>query len=161
VTARLVVAIRVAATPERAFQTFTRDIAFWWRPNGLFAFTRGRSGTLAFELEPGGRFTETYDDGEQFEVGRIVVWEPPHRLAFTWRQASFAPEQQTEVRVRFDAVGAETRVTVEHLGWDSIPQRHAARHGFPLAVFQQRHAEWWQTLLDAMRAQALLCGSLR
>ena len=24
-------------------------------------------------------------------------------------------------------------MTVEHFGWDAIPQDHAARHGFPLA----------------------------
>jgi hypothetical protein len=51
------------------------------------------------------------------------------------------------VRVRFEAVGDETRVTVEHQGWDSIPQQHATRHGFPLSDFLQREAEWWQQLL--------------
>lgn len=63
------------------------------------------------------------------------------------RRASFAPDQETEVRIGFERVGAGTRVTVEHLGRDEIPQEHAARHGFPLFVLQQRHAEWWQTLL--------------
>jgi hypothetical protein len=33
------------------------------------------------------------------------------------------------------ARSAETRVTVEHRGWDSVPQEHVARHGFPDAVF--------------------------
>lgn len=153
-TSRLVVSLRVAATPERAFTAFTRDIALWWRPNALFAFTRERTGVLAFEPRLDGRLTETYADGAQFEIGKIVRWEPPRRLAFTWRQASFTEHQQTEVRVRFDAVGAETRVTVEHVGWDAIPQKHAARHGFPLAAFQARHAEWWQALLRAFGAAA-------
>ena len=40
--------------------------------------------------------------------------------------------------MRFDAVDTGTRVTVEHFGWDAIPQEHAARHGFPLDAFQQR-----------------------
>jgi hypothetical protein len=39
-------------------------------------------------------------------------------------------------------------VTVEHFGWDTIPQSHAARHGFPLATFQLRFAEWWQRMLE-------------
>jgi hypothetical protein len=38
-------------------------------------------------------------------------------------------------------------VVLEHSGWDSVPPKHVARHGFPLGVFQQRHAEWWQALL--------------
>jgi hypothetical protein len=53
-------------------------------------------------------------------------------------------------------VGDETRVTVEHLGWDGIPREHAARHRFPLDVFQLRHAEWWQALLGAFAGRAKL-----
>jgi len=52
--------------------------------------------------------------------------------------------------VRFEAIGEETRVTVEHRGWDTIPQAHAARHNFPLAVFQRRQGEHWRALLGAM-----------
>jgi hypothetical protein len=47
--------------------------------------------------------------------------------------------------------GDETRVTVEHFGWDTIPQESAARHTFPLAVFQQLHAEYWQILLESFK----------
>jgi hypothetical protein len=53
----------------------------------------------------------------------------------------------TQVQVRFEPVGDETRVVLEHSGWDSVPQKHAARHGFPLDVFQQRHAEQWRSVL--------------
>ena len=52
--------------------------------------------------------------------------------------------------MRFEPVATGTRVTVEHVGWDVIPQEHAARHGFPLGAFQQRVAEWWQTLLRSL-----------
>ena len=98
----------------------------------------------------GGRFIESSADGEVFEIGRITAWEPGVLLAFTWRQASFAPDQVTQVEVRFDPIGEETRVTVEHIGWDTIPQDHIARHRFPDAVFLRRHGEWWQLLLAAM-----------
>ena len=148
---KLLVALRVPATPRRAFEAFVHEIGEWWQPNGLFDFTVGRQGKLAFEPGESGRLTETYEDGSVFEIGRITAWQPPDALAFTWRQASFGPEMLTEVRVTFEAVGDETRITVEHTGWDTVPQRHAARHGFPLGVFQQRHAEWWQVLLGSMR----------
>ena len=71
-------------------------------------------------------------------------------MAVSWRQASFTPEQQTEVHVRFERVGHETRVTVEHLGWDTVPAEHVARHGFPDMVYLQRHGEWWRVLLDSL-----------
>ena len=108
---------------------------------------------LAFEPELGGRFTETSPDGTVFEIGRITAWEPGARLAFSWRQASFTPDQVTQVEVRFEAVGAETRVTVEHRGWETVPQAHVARHGFPDPIFLQRHGEWWQRLLGSYRAR--------
>ncbi|HUN25040.1 MAG TPA: SRPBCC domain-containing protein [Steroidobacteraceae bacterium] len=146
----VLVSLRVAATPERAFEAFTREIGTWWRPNALFGFTSGTPGRLAFESGLDGRFIETTPDGRIFEIGRITAWEPGSRLAFTWRQSTFAAGQCTEVEVRFDAVGAETRVTVEHRGWDSVPDGHAARHGFPDRIFLLRHAEWWRALLESL-----------
>jgi uncharacterized protein YndB with AHSA1/START domain len=155
-TSRVLVAIRVSATPERAFEVFTREIHAWWQPSPLFQFTTDDTRTLAFEPGPGGRLTVAKRDGQRFEIGRIEVWQPPSLLVFSWRQESFAPDQRTTVRVSFEPVGPQTRVTVEHLGWDGIPREHAARHGFPLDTFQLRHAEWWQRLLAslAIRAQS-------
>ena len=153
---RVLVALRVPAAPARAFRAFTEQIGDWWQPNGLFQFTSGRDGTLAFEPGPGGRLVETYPDGSSFVVGHIRAWEPPRRLVLSWRHASFAPDQETELHVRFDDVAdpaspaAETRVVVEHYGWDRIPQEHAARHGLPVATFQLRFAEWWESLLRTL-----------
>jgi uncharacterized protein YndB with AHSA1/START domain len=146
----VMVALRVRAAPERAFEAFTRDVALWWRPNPLFQFTPRSPGRLAFEPFEGGRFTETLESGKVFEIGRIRVWAPGVRLVFGWRCAWFAPDQETEVEVRFEAVGAETRVTVEHRGWDAIPAENAARHGFPTPVFLAQEADWWRGQLGAL-----------
>jgi uncharacterized protein YndB with AHSA1/START domain len=146
----VLVALRIAAPPQRVFDAFTQEIAAWWRPNAIFAFTPRAPGKLAFEPGVGGRFTETRADGKVFEIGRVTDWSPPDRLAFTWRQATFAPDQSTHVEVRFEPVGAETRVTVEHRGWDTVPQSHVAKHGFPEAIFLKRHGEWWRSLLALM-----------
>ena len=150
-SSKILVALRVPASPERAFQAFTSEIALWWRPNGLFGFTPRESGALSFEPGVGGRLIETRAGGKVFEIGRISAWSPPDRLVFGWRQATFAPDQVTQVEVRFEPVGEETRVTVEHTGWDSVPSAHVARHGFPGPVFLQRHGEWWQALLASYR----------
>ena len=150
-TSRIMVALRVKATPERAFDVFTREVGLWWRPNGMFQFTPRSPGVLSFEPGAEGRFIETLPSGKVFEIGKVRAWEPPHRLVFGWRQAAFAPGQDTEVEVRFEAVGEETRVTVEHRGWDTVPQVHVARHTMPDQLFLRRHGEWWQALLGSMR----------
>ena len=55
---RVLVALRVDATPERAFAAYTGEIGRWWRPNGLFQFSVRRTGELAFEPGPSGRLVE-------------------------------------------------------------------------------------------------------
>ncbi len=148
-SSRVIVALRVVASPQRAFEIFTRQISLWWKPNALFAFTPREPGVLSFEEGEGGRLIETRAGGKVFEIGKVRVWDPPHRLVFSWRQATFAPDQITEVEVSFDPVGTDTRVTVEHRGWDSVPAAHVARHGFPDIIFMRRHAEWWQSALSS------------
>lgn len=147
---RVLVAMRVQATAPEAFRVFTEEIGQWWRPNGLFQFTENRDGTLSFEPGPQGRLIERYDDGTVFEIGRVKVWDPPSRLVVGWREASFAADQETELHVRFAGSGEQTRITVEHFGWDHFPREHAARHGAELMAFQQRFGEWWQALLTAL-----------
>ncbi len=150
-TSSVLVAIRVAASPQLAFDVFTQEIGAWWRPSGLFETTPRGDGVMAFEGGEGGRLITTVSNGHVFEIGRITAWEPGSRLAFTWRQASFTPDQITDVEVTFEPVGEETRVSVRHNGWSEIPREHVARHGFPEGPFLQRTAEWWQGHLRALR----------
>ena len=150
-TSRVFVALRVPADPARTFEVFTREIASWWQPDRLFRITPQGDGELAFEPGPSGRLITRLANGETYEIGRITVWEPGRRLVFGWRQASFSPGQSTEVEVLFEPVGEETRVSIEHRAWDTIPQQHVARHGFPEHVTLQRVADWWRTSLGVLR----------
>lgn len=149
---RVLVSLRVAAQPDRAFEVFTTEIGVWWQHNPLFRTSAHGPGKIAMETAPGGRLTETAPDGHVFEIGRITVWEPGNKLAFSWRHDNFPPDQATHVEVTFEPVGDETRITVEHVGWDSIPIDHAARHSFPDAVFLKHLGGWWRSLLEGLRA---------
>jgi len=92
--------------------------------------TTPRPGRLSFEPGEGGRLIETARrQGLRDRADR--VWEPPRRLVFSWRQASFPLDLQTEVEVGFEATGEETRVSIEHRGFDQVPAENAARHHFP------------------------------
>lgn len=147
----VLVSLRVTVSPEDAFDVFTDDIGLWWQPGALFQITPRGDGTLSFENRE--RLITTLASGKVFEIGRVTAWERPSRLAFTWRQATFAPDQVTSVEVVFEPAGAETRVTVTHRGWDTIPQDHVARHGFPLQATQMRLAELWRAQLAAISRQ--------
>jgi uncharacterized protein YndB with AHSA1/START domain len=152
-TSKVYVALRVKATPERAFRAFVEEIGEWWRPNVLFE-TTPRPGVLSFEPGEGGRLIETRENGKVFEIGTIRVWEPPGKLVFSWRQASFPLDLHTEVEVGFEAVGAETRVSVEHRGFDQVPADSAARHRFPDEVLLMRLAEFWRAQIAAVGERA-------
>lgn len=156
-TSCVLVALRIKATPEQVFDAFTRDIHLWWRPDPLFAFTPRTPGVLAFEAGVGGRFTETLVDGRVYEIGRITVWDPGVRLAFSWRAATMAPGLATAVEVTFAPVGAETRVSVRHTGWCEIPPGNASRHGFPDDVTLAHVGALWRAEL-ARLAQHFTLG---
>jgi activator of HSP90 ATPase len=152
-TSKVFVALRVPATPARAFEAFTGEIASWWQSDRLFQITPDGDGELAFEPGVGGRLLTRLKNGDTFEIGRISVWEPGKRLLFSWRQANFPAEQSTEVEVLFEPVDGETRVSIEHRAWDTIPRRHVARHGFPEPVTLQRAADWWRGSLAMLRSR--------
>lgn len=158
-TSRVIVSIRVPCSPIQAFEVFVDDIGDWWVHSDFFRFTPRSAGTLAFvppnEDGTGGRLIERLPNGKVFEVVR--VWAPGERLVVGWRQASFGPDHATEVEVRFEPVGTETRVTVEHRGWDSVPQDHVARHTLPLTLFNQRQGEQWRAGL--IRLQSTLAAN--
>ncbi|MCB2112999.1 MAG: SRPBCC domain-containing protein [Parvularculaceae bacterium] len=149
-TSAVIVSVRVEASAQEAFAAFTEDIAIWWRPSALFEITPRGDGELYFEPGPEGRLMTRLAAGKPFEIGRILDWQPGVRLRFSWRQATFPPDRVTEVEVRFEPLGDETRVTVEHRGWDAIPEGGAARHGFPLHPFQARLAEFWRAQLGRL-----------
>lgn len=152
-SASVLVALRVKASPRRAFDVFTGEIGLWWRPHPLFEITPRGDGVIAFEGGEGGRLVTRLASGKLFEIGKVTDWRPGERLAFDWRMATFAAGQSTRVEVTFEPAGEETRVTVRHFGWTDIPREHVARHGFPNEITQLRAGEWWRRSLEGLKAR--------
>jgi uncharacterized protein YndB with AHSA1/START domain len=148
------VSVRIGVSPADAFAVFTEEIDLWWR-RGLRFRASGRCvGTLVLEARPGGCLFERFDTAgtpQIVEVGRITTWEPPSRLVFEWRNLNFAPDEKTEVEVRFDASESGTIVTVEHRGWSALRAGHPARHGLEGPAFSRMIGLWWGDLMTALR----------
>ena len=150
------VSTRVEVDPDTAFRLFTEEVDAWWRDDARFRWHGERTGTVRFEPGVGGRFLEMYDEdtADAFEVGRIQVWDPPHRLVFSFRARAFAEDESTEVEVRFEKIGDATEVTVEHRGWDALRSDHPVRHGMDRGAFNDMMGVWWAELLTSARRHA-------
>jgi hypothetical protein len=142
----------VAADPATAFALFTTEVDAWWKRGPMFRPAVGKGGTLHFEPGSGGRLIETYEDGSAFEFGHVRVWEPPRRLVFDMIARKFRPGESTEVEVRFESEGQQTRVTVVNRGWDRFAQDHPVRHGMGDPAFTDMMGVWWTDLLKGAAA---------
>lgn len=108
-------AVSVKLSPDRAFEVFTGRMGEWW-PKGK---TIGKNPHRKVVIEPhaGGRWYEEDEGGTQSDWGRVIDWEPPHRLLLAWQlDASFTydPDLETEVLLTFQSDGTGTRVELEH-----------------------------------------------
>jgi len=114
---------------EDAFRVFTEEIGKWWALE-VHSLSLDRTGapaeTAIMEGQVGGRLYERMSDGAEADWGRLLVWEPPHRVAFEW----FVTGTVTEVDVRFTAHGDATRVELVHGGFDRLEDAERRRNGY-------------------------------
>jgi uncharacterized protein YndB with AHSA1/START domain len=142
--------VRVAAPQALAFDVFTREIDLWWKRGPKFRHSGKRPGILHLEPHVDGRIFEEITAEQAIEVGRVRVWEPPARLVFSWRNATFAPNESTEVEVQFQPSGDGTLVIVEHRGWSTLRKDHPAKHGLDGLQLSGMIGGWWAELITAM-----------
>jgi uncharacterized protein YndB with AHSA1/START domain len=128
---------------ERAFSVFTAGFGdFKPREHNLLAAPITET---VFEARVGGGIIDRAADGSECRWARILAYEPPDRVVFSWDISprwtlETDPAQTSEVEVRFRAESAtRTRVELEHRhldrhgpGWESVAQGVDSPEGWPL-----------------------------
>lgn len=98
-----------------------------------------------FEAKVGGHIYDRGADGSECRWARILVYDPPHRLVFSWDigptwQFESDPDRTSEVEVTFTLETPDrTRVELEHRlidrhgpGWESVRDGVRDDQGWPL-----------------------------
>jgi uncharacterized protein YndB with AHSA1/START domain len=133
----------VNAPLEEAFRVFTEQFGdFKPREHNLLSVPIAET---VFEPRVGGHIYDRGEDGTVCKWARIVAFEPPDRVLFTWDigptwQVQTDPTRCSEVEVRFLAETADrTRVELEHRhierhgdGWESVAAGVDGDAGWPL-----------------------------
>lgn len=116
--------VRVAATPERAFEVFAAKIDRWWpRSHRL---TEAPIADVVIEPRVGGRWFQRDENGVECDVGGVLVYEPGERLVLNWQLSpdwKYDPALRVEVEVRFAADGDQTIVRLEHRDLEQFGER--------------------------------------
>ena len=141
--------ILVNAPIADAFKVFTERFGdFKPREHNLL---RAAIAETVFEPRVGGTIYDRAVDGTECRWARILVFEPPDRVVFSWDisprwQIETNADLTSEVEVRFFAETPErTRVELEHrhldrhgFGWESVRDGVDNEAGWPL--YLQRYA---------------------
>ena len=138
--------IVVDAPIEKAFSVFTEQFGDFKPPeHNLLAAPIGET---VFEPRVGGHIYDRATDGSECRWARVLAYEPPDRLVFSWDispqwQLESDPQRASEVEIRFVAETPErTRVALEH--------RHLDRHGDGWEGMREgvRGGDGWPLYLD-------------
>lgn len=136
-------AIVVDAPLERAFRVFTEDFdRIKPREHNMLGVELAET---VFEPRAGGRIYDRGVDGSEFQWARVLAFEPPNRVVFSWDlnpqfQIEADHDKTSEVEVRFIAESDErTRVELEHRnldrhgpGWEGTREAISGEGGWPL-----------------------------
>lgn len=133
----------VPADVAKAFATFTERFGdFKPREHNLLASPIAET---VFEPYVGGSIVDRGEDGTECRWARILAFEPPTRVVFSWDispqwAVETDPEQTSEVEVRFvEEAPDRTRVELEHRlierhgpAWPGVAEGVAGDGGWPL-----------------------------
>lgn len=117
--------LKVSLRVEKAFDLFTAGIGTWW-PMATHSVGEEQAETCFFEGWVGGRIMEVLKDGSQSEWGRVLVWEPVHKVSFHWYPGREADTAQI-VTVTFSEIPGGSLVELVHTGWETLGEEAFAR----------------------------------
>jgi uncharacterized protein YndB with AHSA1/START domain len=125
---------RIAARPSLVFEALVtpEQIRQWWGPDA------GPVLLVETDPRPGGQFRvvfRTLDGSEHESSGTYLEFDPPHRLAMSWRWVKGGGDDgESRVEVSLRAVEAGTELTFTHARLGDEAARESHRHGWNCAL---------------------------
>ena len=137
-----------------AFSTFVNRFGdFKPREHNMLGVPIART---TFDAHVGGHIYDVGEDGSECRWARVLAYEPPNRVVFSWDispywQIEVDSERTSEVEVRFvSETPQRTRVELEHRnlerhgdGWEGVRDGVANDGGWPL--YLARYAALFDT----------------
>ena len=144
--------VLVPLSPEAAFELFTERFGDWW-PKDSHHIADAPCAEALLEPRAGGRWFERAEDGSECDWGYVRELDRPDRLVLAWHlmpdwKFDPDPSKATEVEVTFSAEDDQTRVTLEHRGFEI--------HGESGAAMRESVSSegGWPSLLELYRSAA-------
>ncbi len=139
----------VNVDPALAFEIFTGGIDTWWPKS----HSMGGAPFKTSRIEPfaGGRWCAEREDGSEFCIAHVLVWEPGRRVVFRWEITAgwkHDAANPSELEVSFIADGPATRVELEHRDFDRAGQEAGER-------FRSDVERGWPVLLGIYGAEVI------
>jgi uncharacterized protein YndB with AHSA1/START domain len=132
-TVRTSVVVGIPA--DRAFHLFTAEIGAWWDDDKHIL--QAPLAEMVFQPYVGGHIIDRGTDGSECRWARVLAYEPPHRVSFSWDinvrwQIETDPTRCSDIEITFTPISdGRTRVMLTHRNLD-------------------RHGPGWESMRDAV-----------
>lgn len=137
----ILLSIKIKANPGWIWHALTDrgELENWW------------SEDVILEPKVGGSFKEPWEDDEgqrQLASGKVLALKKENFITFTWKEKSWPKTAMTECTFTIEDNGKERVLTIEHTGWDSLPEAERSKTMKDFKVGWTYHLKELKSYLD-------------
>lgn len=133
--------IKIRATSAEVWGALTDidELENWW------------SEDVKLEPKVGGTFREAWEDDEgkaQLASGKVTAVKAKQEITFTWKEKDWPKDALTQCTFKITDEKSQRVVTVQHTGWESLPEGKRAQLIEDFSVGWKYHLKELKAYLD-------------